>query len=89
MLALLPGKGFDGVLPNDGHRHAPPAHMTAWSDSHRLLTFVWEDYDPGVFTITYVRRDLILPVPTEQEVYARVKHAILHPSPAACLDKSP
>ena len=88
LLAALPKSCFDGILPTDTRRRAPPTHMTAWVDSHRLLTFVWEDYDPTAFTMTYVRRDLTLPDQAEQDVYARVRASILHPIPAGCLGQT-
>lgn len=87
--AALPAVCFDGVLPSDGRRHATPPHMTAWADPHRLLTFVWEDFDPTVFTVTYVRRDLTLPDPGEQEAYTRIRDSILHPIPAGCFGRMP
>ena len=76
---------FDDVLPTDARRHAPPAHMTAWSDAHRLLTFVWDEYDPTIFTVTYLRRDLTLPNDAEQKAYAATRQTLLRPIPPTCL----
>ena len=89
MLAALPKSCFDGVLPGDGRRHATPPHMTAWADPHRVLTFVWEDFDPTAFTITYVRLDLRLQDQGEEDTYAQIKDSLVQPIPAGCLGRLP